>query len=128
MEVCSPLTGTYEIHLSKPVTSEKDFVSMAPTLSLEEAGHSGEEDEAPKQGLVGNLGEHELETAAESRGSHGVQAGQTLDKGVHCHQAGLRDPHVRGDQAVIGQETILSGIGQGDEGRVGGGEGAGRAL
>ena len=77
---------------------------------------------------MGNLGELELETAAESRGSHAVQEGQTLDKGVHCHQAGLRDPHVRGDQAVLGQEAMLSGDGQGDEGRIGGREGAGRAC
>jgi len=77
---------------------------------------------------VGNLGEHELEAATESRGSNPVQAGQTLDKGVHRHQAGLRDPHVRGDQAVLGQEAMLSGIGQGDEGRPGGRDGAGRAC
>lgn len=77
---------------------------------------------------MGNLGEHELEAATESRGSHAVQEGQTLDKGVHRHQAGLRDPHVRVDQAVLGQEAMLSGIGQGDEGRPGGRDGAGRAC
>ena len=65
--------------------------------------------------MVGNLGEHELETKSNYRGSHEVQEGQTLDQGVHCNQAGLRDPHVRGDQAVLSQETMLSSVGLGNE-------------